>query len=269
MFVSTLCRHAVYATVLIETSGDAGEGVGTGFAFKYSNDQIFLVTNKHVIENWYQTRLTFVKKARTGAPLIGKFVEIVIEENESENLWFCNQNIDICIANFQNIERMKFRSTDELYVWPIPIELVPEQSEWAKEVVVGDEVLFFGYPDGLFDSYNMRPLVRRGILSTALELDFDGNSCMLIDAAVFPGSSGSPVFSVLGGGRLDGNPVVFIGVVSHAWYSGGDGCPASKPIPSSWNNNDERNSLSLGTVIKSCNIVQTIDSYYKHLESIL
>lgn len=269
MFVSALCRQAVYATVLIETWNEQGSGVGTGFAFKYSNNQIFLVTNKHVLENSHETNLIFVKKAPTGEPLVGEFVEIVIDNNDFGNLWFSHKNTDICVARFQDIEKMiRFRSTDEPYVWPIPIELVPEQSDWAKDVVIGDEVLFFGYPDGIYDSYNIRPLVRRGILSTALELDFDDDTCVLIDAAVFPGSSGSPVFSVLGGGRLSGNPVVFIGVVSHAWYSGRDRRPANKPIPNSWNKN-EGNSLNLGTVIKAHNIVETIDNYYKNRKSIL
>lgn len=262
MFVSTLCRNAIYATFLIETSKDEGEGVGTGFVFRYSNDKIFLVTNKHVVENCHKITLTFVKKGQGCRPLIGEFVEIEIDETTSGEMWFCNKNVDICVAPFQDIERMKPRSADEIYVWSIPVELVPERSKWAKDVAVGDEILFFGYPDGIFDSYNIRPLVRRGILSTALELDFDGHPSVLIDAPVFPGSSGSPVFSVLGGGRLDGNPVVFIGIVSDAWYCDGGLGPTSKRIPSSWTE-DERNSLHLGTVIKSYNIIETIENYCK------
>ena len=57
-----------------------------------------------------------------------------------------------------------------------------------------EDVTIVGYPDGLSDTKNNLPLVRRGITASSLHYDFNGSSTFLIDAAIFPGSSGSPVY---------------------------------------------------------------------------
>ena len=58
-----------------------------------------------------------------------------------------------------------------------------------------ESVLFVGYPAGLYDDHNILPIARFGHLATQLDLDYKGESAFLIDAAVFGGSSGSPVFA--------------------------------------------------------------------------
>lgn len=57
-----------------------------------------------------------------------------------------------------------------------------------------EEVLFVGYPDSIFDTHNFTPILRTGTTATPIALDFAGKPRFLIDASVFPGSSGSPVF---------------------------------------------------------------------------
>jgi len=51
-----------------------------------------------------------------------------------------------------------------------------------------------GYPVGIWDSANNMPVIRRGITATHPGKDYEGKSEFMIDAACFPGSSGSPVF---------------------------------------------------------------------------
>ena len=51
-----------------------------------------------------------------------------------------------------------------------------------------------GYPKGLWDTAHNLPLLRKGITSTHPSFDFKGKREFLIDAACYPGSSGSPVF---------------------------------------------------------------------------
>ncbi|TFD74495.1 hypothetical protein E3T48_13320 [Cryobacterium fucosi] len=57
-------------------------------------------------------------------------------------------------------------------------------------------VTFIGYPNGLYDSASLLPIVRQGYAATAMNVDYEGKPTFLIDASVFPGSSGSPVFLV-------------------------------------------------------------------------
>lgn len=51
-----------------------------------------------------------------------------------------------------------------------------------------------GYPNGIWDQKHNMPVLRRGITATHPNLDWNGRPEFLIDAACFPGSSGSPVF---------------------------------------------------------------------------
>lgn len=56
-----------------------------------------------------------------------------------------------------------------------------------------DQITMIGYPNGLWDQKNNLPIFRRGVLASGLKHDWNGRREFLIDAACFPGSSGSPV----------------------------------------------------------------------------
>jgi hypothetical protein len=57
-----------------------------------------------------------------------------------------------------------------------------------------------GYPNGIWDATNNMPIARRGITATHPNLNYEGRREFMIDAACFPGSSGSPVFLYNTGG---------------------------------------------------------------------
>jgi hypothetical protein len=57
-----------------------------------------------------------------------------------------------------------------------------------------EEVIMIGYPDGLWDDINNKPIIRRGITATHPFRDYKGLKEFMVDMACFPGSSGSPVF---------------------------------------------------------------------------
>lgn len=50
-----------------------------------------------------------------------------------------------------------------------------------------------GYPNGIWDEVNNFPVFRRGVTASRPLRDWNGKPEFLIDAACFPGSSGSPV----------------------------------------------------------------------------
>ena len=90
--------------------------------------------------------------------------------------------------------------------------------------LVGDEIYILGYPAGIFDSRNANPIWRVGIISTSPLLGYafpeplqaawhlpayvDG---FLIDAQVYPGSSGSIVVSKPNATSFDSPSAVTIG----------------------------------------------------------
>ena len=62
-------------------------------------------------------------------------------------------------------------------------------------VEVGDDVLVAGYPRGFYDEVNLFPIVKAGIIASRWGAYFQGHPYFLIDAKLFPGSSGSVVVS--------------------------------------------------------------------------
>src|SRR6516165_7282986 len=107
---------------------------------------------------------------------------------------------------------------------PLDPSLIKSDEE-LKQFDAVEQVLMVGYPNGLWDSTNNFPLLRRGITASHPAVDFvvDGVATTVIDIASFPGSSGSPVFiyndgsyPTKTGGIVLGTRVIFLGVL----YSG-------------------------------------------------
>ena len=69
---------------------------------------------------------------------------------------------------------------------------IPTQAE-IDQLGAVESVLMVGYPIGLWDSVNNKPIVRRGTTATHPAIEFSGRPEFLIDCACWPGSSGSPV----------------------------------------------------------------------------
>ena len=76
-------------------------------------------------------------------------------------------------------------------------------NENLKSLDAIENIIMIGYPNGLLDSVNNMPIVRRGITATAVYLDYEGRKEFLIDAACFLGSSGFPVLLYDIGGYRD------------------------------------------------------------------
>ena len=76
-----------------------------------------------------------------------------------------------------------------------------------------------GYPIGLSDQYNHKPIVRRGITASHPRKNYQGKKETLLDMACFPGSSGSPVFILNQGsfttptGISIGNRIYLLGIL--------------------------------------------------------
>lgn len=64
-----------------------------------------------------------------------------------------------------------------------------------SELSAFEEIIMIGYPNGIWDFVNNMPIIRKGITATHPNLDYNGKREFMIDAACFPGSSGSPVYS--------------------------------------------------------------------------
>lgn len=56
-----------------------------------------------------------------------------------------------------------------------------------------EDIIMVGYPNGIWDDVNNRPIIRKGITATDPKVDYRNSQIFLIDCACIQGSSGSPV----------------------------------------------------------------------------
>ena len=113
---------------------------------------------------------------------------------------------------------MKQEGKDIFFI-SIPKSLFPTQ-EQLKEISAIEDIVFVGYPNAIRDEVNLSPIIRRGITATPVDRDYENKPIFLIDASVFGGSSGSPVFIfnqgsyAHKGGLTMGTRVMFLGIVA-------------------------------------------------------
>jgi hypothetical protein len=88
----------------------------------------------------------------------------------------------------------------------IPVSMFSDFRE--DDLMIGSDVWFAGYPNGVLDELHNLPITRFGRISTSPKVDFNGTSTFFVDAQVFGGQSGSPVFYKSPKGMK------FVGVVS-------------------------------------------------------
>lgn len=177
---------------------DGRTSVGTGFFFQFSvpdkpGSIPIVVTNRHVIEGGVEGsfRLTLTDQT-TGLPRIGQYRDVQLPEFERR--WICHPdaNVDLCVLPIAGLLNMQRQRGGQFAFAPFDRTTLPSDDD---RVDIGplEEVVMIGYPIGLWDAENNIPIFRRGITATNPNHDHGGRSEFVIDAACFPGSSGSPV----------------------------------------------------------------------------
>ena len=201
--------------------------VGTGFLVfrKVNHDKghIFLITNKHVLPKEGKTQSITVRvNTQSGDKLIVCEIEILIVGKDGKYL------SSVLLHPKEKFDVAAIHITEEVIkhniigAW-IPYSLFATKEILLKEnITVGDEIFLLGYPGAIYDPRNISPVLRQGIISTMPSEGYTFNRILrqklnlpgqidgfLIDANVFPGSSGSlvifkqqPVTIGSGGGAL-------------------------------------------------------------------
>ena len=150
-----------------------------------------LITNKHVIKDAEEGMLTLTI-LQNGMIAGTEKVEIPFSGFESFWVPHPDDSVDLCMLNFKTVEMIMTSTGKQFFYLPLNLDMIPD-SEAISRFDTMEEVMMIGYPNGIWDSYNNKPIFRKGVTATDLRLDYEGKGEFLIDMAVFGGSSGSPI----------------------------------------------------------------------------
>ena len=242
-------HEVAYLTAKIDVEPpDGPQSIGTGFFYRArlngESDRaiILLISNRHVFGNpkgEVTVRLNLEKG--TNAPELGNIQTFGQVGFEDAYYGHPAPEVDLACVNVSALTRADvfFRWIEGDFLKPIDYE----------KVAMGSDVVFVGYPRGFYDVVNNLPLLRRGVIASVPDIDFNGKGEIVIDAQIFPGSSGSPVFV------YQGDKYLLLGVVSETVTFDSE----LQILPTNMPRYGIKQEIGLGIVVKQRHVQELID----------
>ncbi len=193
----TISEELTYSTIRLQAFyDDESVSYGTGFFMNFNINeekntyQPVIITNKHVVNGAKYVKYSICKSDINDNPIDNEIIEVKID-----NLLIFNHpdpDVDLCAISVAKAESELVKNGIKFYKKCFEQSSIISDDELINCSVMED-VFMIGYPDGLQDSYNNKPIIRKGITSTHIKNDYNNKKEFLIDMACFPGSSGSPI----------------------------------------------------------------------------
>jgi len=220
------------------------------------------VSNKHVVAGAEEGYLYFAREGSDGRPVLGE--PFFVRNDMFWLQWHGHPDpkVDVAVMPLSWQLHLISKGGSKAFIRPISLDEVADPST-IENIDVTAPVLFVGFPNGMFDETHYLPIFRRGYVATAPDIDFNGEPVFLIDASVFPGSSGSPVFTV-GESAVGGTPALkLLGVVAAVYTQPTEGEILWRSIPSVQEPFPQvEQMIDLGIVFKAKCIREAITSFW-------
>ncbi len=187
--------HSTVRIVCFDPDGHPSSGSGYVYLFceRDGNSVPCVITNKHVVRGAVRGVFNLTLKKEDGSPDLGRHESITVDGLDKMCIDHPDPNVDLAAFPIGQILNAASKSGKDYFLMPLRQALLPTQ-ELLESLPHMEEIVMIGYPNGIWDETHNLPIIRRGITATHPKLDLNGKPEFLIDAACFPGSSGSPVF---------------------------------------------------------------------------
>lgn len=224
MQVETAAEQLFFTTAYVRGKGPETSWVGTGFVHSVEVEGgtlHLLVTNKHVLAGATAIAVRMVEGKPDGGPILGRSTEITTE-GMHDGLWVGHpdERVDVGVFPIGNVVNTMAENGHPPFFRAIGDEHFADAA-LVSELDALEPVTFIGYPAGLYDEVNFLPIARQGTTATPIAVDYAGLPAFMIDASVFQGSSGSPVFlrqqgmfATRDGNTKVGNRLALLGVLA-------------------------------------------------------
>ena len=239
----------LYCTTRLEV--DDGQGFGTGFFYvtgRSTARKDYLVTNKHVIAGANVLRITLHSQApreRRYFRPAGR-LEVVIPDPESRFVMHPDQ--DLCAIPVERIRELVKESPDQIFYSPLGEHMIMTDDDYRRLFSVM-RVAMIGYPIGLWDHTHNLPVIRTGHTASHPAVSFEREPISLVDIAVFPGSSGSPV--MLWERSYWGSVPKMLGVLFAGHHFDKTAGFVRIPVPTSTAGNSQGHWINLGCIVRA------------------
>lgn len=276
------------STMRLACSSTSQSGVGTGFLYTFNikveiNETTdsyaipVIITNKHVVTGYdtLTTTLTLVPMDSEIDDSLSVSMEsyqrFTLHNLQDSLIYHPDRDIDLAIFPLMQLirgipegKKLKMFSLDEHV-------LLPEQDH--KLIRAIEPIAMVGYPNGLWDETNNRPITRKGITASHALHSWNGKRQFVIDAACFPGSSGSPVFFFEDGvarsvdGKVYfGTRACLIGILFAGPLISQEGRIEQRTIPTGTSYvSVTQNMMNLGFVVHA----EALNDFIPHLEEVV
>ena len=197
MIKDDIADQLVYSTVKITCQNSSSVSTGTGFFMRKELEDgkniTAIVTNKHVVNGYDNAEIVLCQANTEGAADDENHVTIKVPIDASHCVFHPDSQVDICFVFINDAIEMAESKSMSVFYRCIGMDMTLLEKD-IDSITSIEDVIMIGYPSGIMDQYNNKPVVRKGITATSIKLRYDGKPDFLVDIAAFPGSSGSPVF---------------------------------------------------------------------------